>query len=149
MKYGVQAKIEDFDKQNGGASIVFNEWVYYANGANRDIWPHGALIDPPKDDYKRLSNIVCYHQGRLNQAVSDFDNFKEQLMMSGHPDASRLDQLRSLQAVVGERNAALVEAKRQLGETAEAQRRECYRQTEAESQARTAEFRKTVSDLRV
>lgn len=147
--FGVAGRIKAFDQRNGGNPVAFNGWFYYLNGALRETEPLGALLDPPEDEYARLTNIVSYHKGRLAQAVRQFDACKESLMFSPYPQPESLDQLKQLQAVVGERNAAVQQATQNLAATEEGQRRERNRQFDAEQRQAQASFKDDVRAIRI
>ena len=58
-EHPILARIREFDLAHGGNPVRYqNAFWLYANGAMRDVSPYGALIDPPKDDQKRLKLIV-------------------------------------------------------------------------------------------
>jgi hypothetical protein len=148
-QFGAAAKIADFDKRNGGNSVLYRNWIYYENGANRDMWPLGILLEPPADEYERLRNILRYHEGRQVEAVRQFDNFKEELMMSGCPDGAGLDRLRALGKTVAERNKAVEVAKANLAATDKAKQIEANRQWDAEQRKQIKEFQNQVQAIRV
>lgn len=148
-KYGVNARVRDFDQRNGGNPVSFKERLYYANGAQRDSDPLGALIDPPADEYARLSNILRYHQGRCAAAVREFDHLKEELEASGCPQPEGLDQLRRLQAIVSERNQAVNAAKARLEETGTGQRLQASRRIDAEIKQEMDDYREALRQIRI
>lgn len=145
----VVGRIRAFDQRNGGNPVDHNQWLYYANGAKREFEPYGALIDPPADEYQRFTNVLRYHEGRLAKAMHSFQNLREQLLMCPYPDKAALDELKRLQTLVGERNAAVAEAKEQLANTDVAKQRERNRQSNAEQKAQRDEFRSRVRMIRV
>lgn len=145
----VKMRIAEFDKRNGSNPVLMGGWWWYANGAVRELEPLGALIDPPRDEYDRLRNILRYHQARLNHAVRDFDNFKDQLMMSRCNDGPGLDRLKALQITVSERNQAVEEAKARLAATERGQAMEGARRQDAESRAEQDQFRDAVKQIRI
>jgi len=147
--FGAAAKIRAFDKRQGGNPVLFNGWWYYANGAKMEDDSLGAMCEPLGNEYENLKNICCYHQGQLAQAVRQFDVFKEQLMMAPSPDRAAVDELKRLQAVVGERNQAVEKAKQRLADTPEGKRREEIRQYDAEQKAALASFKDIVKSVRI
>jgi len=148
-KFGVAGRINEFDQRNGGDPVFYQDCFFYRNGAYRDSNPLGLLADPSTDEYTRLGNIVRYHQGRLAEAVREFDSLKEQLMFSACPDGRAIDQLKQLQTKVSKRNAAVEKAKLALAGTAEGQRREQSRQMDAEQRQKQAAFHEEVRSIRV
>jgi hypothetical protein len=147
--YGVKGRIADFDQRNGGNPVYFKEWFYYENGAQREGWPLGVLLDPPKDEYQLATNILQYHKARHAIAAHTFENFKEQLGMSGCPDREGLDELRKLHGIVGERNQAVTDARARLAETETGKRLASSRQTDAEQQQEMKNFRDELKTIRI
>ena len=149
--YGAAGRINAFDRRNGGknASAVLGEWIYYSNGAKRECEPLGLLQDPPENEFERLTNIACFHQARLKQAIHQFDTLKEQLAFAVHPDGEALTRLKQLQELVSKRNAALEDAKQNLANTAGGKRRARSKEMDAEQRQRTQTFRDDVKHVRI
>jgi hypothetical protein len=147
--FGVGARIANFDKRNGGRPVFFNNWYYYANGAQREGWALGVLIEPPDDEYQRLANILKYHEARQAIAVREFDNLKEELAMSGCPQPEGLDQLRQLRLIVGQRNQAVNDAKTRLEGTERGRQVAWSRRQHAEEQQQMAAYRAQLKQIRI
>lgn len=148
-KLSVSGRIEAFDKEHGGNAVRFQGWYWYANGARRDVEPLGALIPPPEDEYELCTNLLRYEQARHAKAVHGFEKLKEQLASSGCPDPQGLDELRQLQSVVGEHNAAVNEAKAKLDNTAQGKRIASARRSEAKHAQEMTAYRHELTRIRV
>lgn len=148
-QFGVKARIEAFDKRNGGHAVLRGEWFYYSNGAIRERDLLGALIDPPEDEFQRLTNILHFHEARHAEAVRAFDNWQERLLMSGEPDRDALDELRRLRDVVGERNEDVNQAKAALAGTERSKRLAAGRRLDAEMQQQRRDFKDEVRAIKI
>src|SRR5512138_2588896 len=87
------AAILRFHNSHGGdaSSARHGNWVYYADGAVRELGPLGAMMDPPSDAYERCQNIVIFHQAKLTNAVQDFEDLR-QTLVHGTPDREALNE---------------------------------------------------------
>lgn len=66
-----------FDKMHGGDEALSDgSWLYYKDGATREVATAGALMEPPENPRERHQKIVYYHKLRLAQAVRRFDTVK-------------------------------------------------------------------------
>ena len=148
-KYGVSGRIADFDRRHGGNSVYFNDWYYYANGAQREGWPLGVMTEPPEDEYLLANNILQYHQARHAIGVYKFENLKERLQMSGCPDRAGLDELKQLHREVGELNQAVNDAKAKLDKTEVGQRLVVGRRMDAELQQEMKDYRDQLRTIRI
>lgn len=77
---GINARVKAFDDAHGDF-IVTDSWIFFADGANRDINPIGALVSPPPDPRKLAKNIAYYWTVKLELAVNEFDHYKQQHLM--------------------------------------------------------------------
>jgi len=144
------AAIARFDKRQGGNGVRHNEWMIYPNGAMRETGsPWGALIEPPEDNYQRLSNIVLYYQARLANAVKQFDDLKHLLMMGDGSNPEGLDQLRQFREAVSVANAAVENAKQALAATPKGKQLEANRQYDAELRQRQQSFKDKIKAVRI
>lgn len=78
----VNKRIMEFDDRHG-PSVKQGRWIYYGDGASRDINSLGPLIEPPNDPVQRCRNILVYRQAVLDENVNEFDRLKEELMADG------------------------------------------------------------------
>lgn len=149
MDNHVMTRVREFDRLHGTPAQL-NDWLYFPDGATREVNPQGALIDPPQNDFERLQNVYRYHQARLAEAVRQFTNLKEALALgSAIPDFSGLDELKRLQAKVQELNVEVERAKAAIAATPEGQRREEHRNRLAAEKSRQAEFKESLKAIRV
>jgi hypothetical protein len=145
----VAGRVDEFDRRNGRGAVMYNDWFFYANGAMRELMAIGVMIDPPEDDFQRLTNILRYHQARHAIAVREFDNLKNELLMAGHPDGEAVDRLKKLQLVVGERNQAVNDARSKLAATEHGKQLERNRRTDAEYREQQNAFKNSVREIRI
>jgi len=145
----VKRRIDEFHARNGGDCVQFGEWIFYPNGASRELDPMGALIDPPKDDFERLSNALAYHRTRLAKAVKAFDSFKEQLAHQPCGNGEEISRLKELQRIVGERSKAMDEAKTALENTTIGRMRKGAREADQERMVEQAEWQGKLREIRI
>lgn len=82
MDYGrsPQERIENFDKLHGGDEAISDgTWVYFPDGAVREVNTMGALCEPPENPRERHKKIVYYHTILAKRALLTFDDFKSKL----------------------------------------------------------------------
>jgi hypothetical protein len=147
------ARIRAFEARHGGkeASSVYRDWIYYSDGANRDLTPEGLLQEPLANEFERQQAIVYYYRGRLQAVVTAFNDLKEKLKFSGATDRDReqLIELKKLQAMVTERNAELQTAQAALSLHPIAIARAGAQQFQAEQALRIHEWQAELAQLKV
>lgn len=85
--HSVKETIEAFDKANGGDPVRVDDFLYFKNGARREVNPYGALLDPPSDEFKRLKVVEAYWETRLNKAINEFANAKQEYISAARSGA--------------------------------------------------------------
>jgi hypothetical protein len=123
--------IRDFIRRHG-TPVRYQGMDYFPDAAKREPDPWGPQFEPPPDISLRLLNIVCYHKGRLEHAVNDFDNLKEKLL-HGSPDEKGLAELKKLQQVANECSAAVKKAEQDYAATPQGQQQAANRSAPLEA----------------
>ncbi len=146
----VNQRVQQFDLEHGNDPVRLGSFLYFRDGAMREINPMGRLMDPPEDRYQRDKLIVRYWQARVDRAVQAFDKKKIELHQRAEnvlqvastpngipdapPDEEDLAALRLLQNIVKRLHRKLDAAKAKVqaveGPTARANEEvaECIRE---------------------
>ena len=77
----VKARIAGFERAHGD-SILHNGWIYFQDGAVRELNPLGLLAEPPEDPWKLAVRIRDYWQLKMAVATEAFDLRKKQFLQS-------------------------------------------------------------------
>lgn len=75
----VKQRIAAFDNLNGD-SVVYNDWILFENGAQREVSPLGPLSFPPEDEYDRAKRITFFWKLKHEKASGEFSNLKKSLL---------------------------------------------------------------------
>lgn len=82
MDYGaVKARVEDFDARHG-ANVLRDQWIFFEDGATREVNPVGALLEPPSDPRELAQNKLRYHTILLTRATNEFEERKRYYLMA-------------------------------------------------------------------
>jgi hypothetical protein len=117
-----RSRVDQFDDAHGD-SVRIGSWVYFHDGARREMWSYGALQDPPINPFERCQRIVTYYEARLQRAVTAFHDLQQRLGLraqnaardgSPPPPRSALEELKELQREVRRRDRDLKQAKKSL-----------------------------------
>lgn len=109
-----------FDAEHGPASEQDGSWIYYPDGARREVNPLGAYMAPPTDKHERAAAAVHYHQIKVARLVAAFDDVKrEATTLAKHPTSSydhakTTRTLRAMRAEVQQARTDLAEAEEAL-----------------------------------
>jgi len=79
----VNQRVAQFDRENGD-SIVHNGYVYFANGACRELNPLGLLQSPPRDPWARAKAALIYFQLKSEIAAKAFSRRQHELKCMLH-----------------------------------------------------------------
>jgi hypothetical protein len=103
---GVRGRIQEFHERHGGECYPDGGYYWYANGAHREVNPLGALIEPAETSndrgkYELAEAKLNFHKAKLNAAVREFQDLKEDLRFwtpndGGEAAFKRLKELRSI-----------------------------------------------------
>lgn len=158
----VRGRVRQFDLENGNDAITIgdNSFLYFSNGAKRDVEPMGILLDPPKDDYERYSNIVKYHGELLRRAKAEFNeeasNFREGNELAfrnrNTPSFTKEDVLQALEplkAKVQGHQKRLDEAQKLLQATSTWKYRESIQEEKAEATRACIEMNSFINTIRI
>ncbi len=138
---GGQGRVEAFDKEHeeSGPALRSGAWLYYANGARREINPNGPLCDPPQDPQQQAKAKAVYLKLVFDRASTIFADRKaeiekhlqsiahSQLIMSTPPsvDAVALSaELQELRDEVRKAHKAYMQARDAAEEAAPEERRQ-------------------------
>lgn len=80
-----------FEAEHGPESEQDAGWIYYADGARRELNPLGAYIDPPTDDKERCRVIAYYHTIVVARLLQAFDEAKHEATTLAKYPASGYD----------------------------------------------------------
>lgn len=101
-----------FDAEHGPASEHDGSWIYYPDGARREVNIWGAYMGPPAEPAERCRAIAYYHRITVARLVGAFDDKKrlytENASQYSH-DAS-VAELKGLKAEIAAARRALAEA---------------------------------------
>jgi hypothetical protein len=78
-----------FDKRHGD-SVQVPGWLLYEDGAQRELNPLGAYVEPSDDPYQRALAVLKYWQIKLRLAVDRFHD--EKAMLRGHVNSIMQDR---------------------------------------------------------
>lgn len=106
-----------FEKEHGPGAEHDGSWVYYPDGARREVNPVGAYMVPPHDPAERCRIQAYYHRIIVTRLVAAFDD-KKQLYTQ---NASMYDHAESM-AKLKRMKAAVTAARDALAEAEEAER---------------------------
>jgi hypothetical protein len=73
-------RVEHFDKRHGGDAIEIDHWLYFSDGAMRELNPLGLLAEPPAEPYDAAKIRLRYHEEKLRRASRAFDERKAWLL---------------------------------------------------------------------
>ena len=141
-------RIKEFHLRHGGDCVGDGHNFFYPNGAYREVMPEGALVDPPEDEWERLQNIRSFHKGKLAKAIHEFEDFRESITHA-FPDKASMSELKRLQAVVGEKQAAFDAASKALENTQHGKRLAERKLQAAENAQRQSEWASSVRAVRI
>lgn len=138
-----------FEVQHGPESEHDGGWIYYPDGAMREVNPLGAFVDPPPQEADLFRRKAHYQKLRLARLVREFDRVKAKAVevarnptaAYAHEDAvEQLERLRDQVQEAQSRLAAIKEAARfartgrTAAEEAELERLQAAAQAERQSQ---------------
>lgn len=130
-----------FEAEHGPESEQDAGWIYYPDGAHRELNPLGAYMQPPAKEAERCRVVVYYHELRVARLVREFDAAKKQAKAAvDHDDhAANMQGLKKMQSMLQHRRKQLEAAKeayryaktgRTLDEEAQLAQQEAYWQAE-------------------
>lgn len=90
--HGVMQRIKQFNNAHGNF-VVSGSWIYFEDGACREVNPLGALMDTPTDARTRAKKICYYWTVKLALAAAEFDHYKNQHL--GHAINTRREKIAS------------------------------------------------------
>jgi hypothetical protein len=154
----IKARVAEFHKRHGAECYKEGPdgpYWYYPNGAYRDVNTMGLLAEPPsprtpEGQFQLATNILRFHQGKLNKAVEEYDELNTRL--SRHLPADEelaLRQLRELKQIVDERKGEVEKAQAALDDTQFMRQRRMRMQAQAEELQRFKDFQKRRQALKV
>ncbi|MBB6431546.1 hypothetical protein [Algisphaera agarilytica] len=147
-------RVARFDAQHGPGGERDEAWLYFPDGARRELNPMGALCEPPRDEAERCRLIAHYHRTIVNRLVRTFDDKKtlytENASQYDHEEC--MAELKSLKAEITTAREALAEAEEaeryaRTGRTREEEAR--YQQMEADHAAERERRRKELEGINV
>lgn len=157
---GSLAKVKEFDERHGKNSIIVAGYRTYEDGAQRDAdMAIGPLIEPPEDDFERLTLRFKYWEELVTRAVKLFEQTKHDYLAAakgrsvlGNPPPDEIEavaRLEEIKTLVEARRERLAPIRAQLEATEEFQRRKRAREMDAENRGRADDFMETVRGLQV
>ena len=152
--------VKDFDERHGKNSIIVEPFRVYEDGAKRDAdLAVGPIIEPPEDDFDRLSIRLKYWETLVAQAVETFEETKRDFVSAakgssdwGHPppdETEAVQRLEELKALIDGRRERLEAVRQELEATEEFQRRKLAADMRAENRGRAQEFINSVRAVEV
>jgi hypothetical protein len=82
---GIRERIEAFEKKHGQDRVVVNgAWLLFANGAQRELNPVGALCEPPENAYECAKLKMLFREIKLALAVEEFAVYKKHLILQAN-----------------------------------------------------------------
>ncbi len=75
MLQGVAERVAAWDAEQG-ESLSYQGFVYFKNGAHRELNPMGALHEPPQDDWERAKRVALYFKLVFDRASAAFTSRK-------------------------------------------------------------------------
>jgi len=122
---GVTNRVRAFDLLHGDF-IVHNGWIYFADGAIRELNPMGPLCEPPTNPIECQKKIVWFWEKKLELAVEEFSVTKRSMLAFvrafdprfsvPRPSPERLQLLKNLKKKVVAASTCLDLAKLKLRE---------------------------------
>jgi len=91
-------RIAAFDEQHGKTGLRVGNWIYYADGAVRDVNPQGALQEPLPNLVERYKCIIRHFEEKLRLKVNEFDAIRNGLLANENGWANEAENKRRLTA---------------------------------------------------
>ena len=110
----VTHNVSQFDAEHtaDGPAVVDGSWVYYPDGATREVNPLGALQQPPAREDFRTKRIAHYYGVVMERLAEEFDEAKEQALNDTDGDHDeKVRRLRRLRHRVRQAEARYSKAK--------------------------------------
>jgi hypothetical protein len=153
----VGSRVRAFDERHGDY-VVFNGWIYFQDGAVREINPMGPLIEPPENAVKRQEKIVWFWQKKTELAIEEFTVRKRSMLVFVRAhintkyavpgrDAEQVQILKNLRKKVVAANTCLDLAKAKLKELQPNVERD--ERAHAEDLQKLAEYEQEISQIEV
>lgn len=125
---GLKEFVENFDCEHGGEEkicVVKNNWVYFPDGAKREVNSVGVACKPSQDVFQCAKDIVYFWELKLELAINEFQHHKQRLIArtkvnssaafaAPAPSNAEIENLKELQAKVKVCQNKLQEAKENL-----------------------------------
>jgi|GEM_PF-2969268 len=101
-----------FDAEHGPDFEQDAGWMYYPDGARRELNPLGAYMQPPAKEVERCSLVVYYHELGVARLVREFDEAKRQAKVGVDGDhEANMRELKRKQRMLRQRRQQLEAAK--------------------------------------
>ena len=79
-------RLRKFDAEHG-ESVRHNGWLYFIDGACRELNPMGASAEPPTNAQELAKNIQFFHKIRTAKAFAAFEDEKAKILnLTGSSD---------------------------------------------------------------
>ncbi len=152
--------VKEFDERHGKNSIIVGGFRTYEDGARRDAdFDMGPIIEPPEDDFERLSLRVKYWQTLVDEAVEVFEETKHNFISAakgasdwGHSppnETEAVKRLEELKAFIEGRRKRLEAVQSELEATEGFQRRKTRVAMTAENRGRAHEFANSIRQVQI
>lgn len=151
-------RIANFEKIHGGAEVAIDDgtWVYYPDGALREVNYLGAMHEPDADPEKRCRRIVFYYELLLDRKVREFDTYKQMLLENpnSYPDQdaniARLKKLRGgVRRVTAKWRTAVAELEKHQPGYVSPEEREAHERTMAATRAAQEQYRAAIKAVTI
>ena len=157
---GMLEPVKEFDARHRRNSIVVGVYKTYEDGARRDAdMAAGPMIEPPDNDFERLSIRLKYWETLVAEAVETFEKTKRDFLAAaknssnwGHPPpdkAEAMQRLDELKSLIDGRRERLEAVREELEATKGFQRRKRAAKQTAENRNNAQEIINTVQSFQV
>jgi hypothetical protein len=104
----VQRFVNEFDTRHGDDFVRVNQWLFFADGARRDVNPFGLSMEPPEDELERFQNMEVYRREKLKRALEAFNKLRQEIVLATdtcringyEPPCSAADAKKQLEALL-------------------------------------------------
>jgi hypothetical protein len=155
-------RVEQFHAKHGAECYELDGWLWYPNGARREVDLMGALVEPEdirvsmtpdRLQYDLAIAKLKFYQAKLATAVRQFTDLQEHLYFfppaDANEEAAAIKKVEALKKVVEARNEEVRNAQAVVDATTFGQRLKLGRNRPQADTARVTNFRSRLKSIRV
>ncbi len=142
--------IIDFEERNGAECVQVDDWLFYPNGAAREISAYGSWHEPPSNELECLRNKLIFAKRTYELSAEAFEDRRRSLEWaceSDHmPPDFEFERLESMQKQVKRDRRKFTKIKKQIHNHPQNVAR---RKSDASANEAKAEAKARLSKLRI